>query len=119
MIEISPGRENVVRLVKIKKSTGIFLHPIQRLFPLEIFENDPLQGGGLLYKQVLRRHFANPAADPDRPIKNAASTSSIVTRSARVIYAPHRLGLRLSSSIVLDLNGVRVFRSATSHATPS
>ncbi|GFT75237.1 DUF5641 domain-containing protein [Nephila pilipes] len=48
IIEIFPGRDNVVRLARVKTDNGIRL--IQRLSPLEISqsENDPLKGGDLL-----------------------------------------------------------------------
>ncbi|GFT25544.1 integrase catalytic domain-containing protein [Nephila pilipes] len=95
IIEIFPGRDNVVRLAKVKTDNGIFLRPIQRLFPLEISqsEDDPLPGGDLLHKQAFQRQSASPVAGPERPSQDAASASSYVTRTGRVIKPPQRLGL--------------------------
>ncbi|GFT61054.1 DUF5641 domain-containing protein [Nephila pilipes] len=95
IIEIFPGRDNVVRLAKVKTDNGIFLRPIQRLFPLEIFQSkdDPLPGGDLLHKQAFQRQSASPAAGPERPSQDAASISSNVTRTGRVIKPPQRLDL--------------------------
>ncbi|GFS75999.1 DUF5641 domain-containing protein, partial [Nephila pilipes] len=95
IIEIFPVRDNVVRLAKVKTDNGIFLRPIQRLFPLEISQSkdDPLPGGDLLRKQAFQRQFASPVAGPERPSQDAASASSNVTRTGRVIKPPQRLDL--------------------------
>ncbi|GFT49964.1 DUF5641 domain-containing protein [Nephila pilipes] len=54
IIDIFSGRDNVVRLAKVNTDNGIFLRPIQRLFPLEISqsEDDPLPGGDLLLSSL-------------------------------------------------------------------
>ncbi|GFT84814.1 hypothetical protein NPIL_541181 [Nephila pilipes] len=93
IIEIFLGRDIVVRLAKVKTDNGIFLRPIQRLFPLEISqsEDDPLPGGDLLHKQAFQRQSASP--ETERPSQDAASASSIVIRTGRVIKSPQRLDL--------------------------
>ncbi|GFT53403.1 hypothetical protein NPIL_691101 [Nephila pilipes] len=60
-------RDNVARLAKVKTNNGIFLPPMQRLFPSAIFslsKNDPLLGGDLLYKQAFQRKSISPDTDP-------------------------------------------------------
>ncbi|GFT67849.1 uncharacterized protein TNCV_1087311 [Trichonephila clavipes] len=39
IVELVPGRDGNVRAVKVKTHTGVFLRPIQRIFPLEIDSN--------------------------------------------------------------------------------
>ncbi|GFT72514.1 DUF5641 domain-containing protein [Trichonephila clavipes] len=39
IVELVPGRDGNVRTVKVKIQTGVFLIPIQRIFPLEIDSN--------------------------------------------------------------------------------
>ncbi|GFS51014.1 hypothetical protein NPIL_218341, partial [Nephila pilipes] len=56
-------------------------------------EDDPLPGGDLLHKQAFQRQSASPAAGPERPSQDAASASSNVTRTGRVIKPPQRLDL--------------------------
>ncbi|GFU17516.1 hypothetical protein NPIL_323281 [Nephila pilipes] len=86
-------KDNVVRLAKVKTDNGIFLRPIQRLFPLEISqsEDDPLPGGDVLHKQVFQKQSAYPAAGLERPSQDAASSN--VPRTERVIKPPQRLDL--------------------------
>ncbi|GFT63529.1 uncharacterized protein NPIL_378471 [Nephila pilipes] len=93
IIEIFPGRDNVVRLAKVKTDNGIFLRLIQRLFPLEISqsEDDPLPGADLLHKQAFQKQSAYPAAGPQRTSQDAASTN--VPRTGRVIKPPQILDL--------------------------
>ncbi|GFU48676.1 hypothetical protein NPIL_576991 [Nephila pilipes] len=54
-------------------------------------EDDPLPGGDLLHKQAFQRQSASPAAGPERPSQDAASSN--VTRTGRVIKPPQRLDL--------------------------
>ncbi|GFU05871.1 uncharacterized protein NPIL_287281 [Nephila pilipes] len=56
-------------------------------------EDDPLPVGDLLHKQAFQRQSASPVAGPERPSQDAASASSYVTRTGRVIKPPQRLGL--------------------------
>ncbi|GFU37892.1 DUF5641 domain-containing protein [Nephila pilipes] len=93
IIEIFPGRYNVVRLAKVKTDNGIFLRPIQRLFPLEISmsEDDPLVGGDLLHKQAFQMNSSSPVAGLERPSQDAASSN--VTRTGQVIKPPQKLDL--------------------------
>ncbi|GFT61065.1 hypothetical protein NPIL_347731, partial [Nephila pilipes] len=74
-------------------NNGIFLRPIQRLFPLEISqsEDDPLPGRDLIHKQAFQKQSAYPAAGPERPSQDAASSN--VPRTERVIKPPQRLDL--------------------------
>ncbi|GFS83080.1 DUF1758 domain-containing protein [Nephila pilipes] len=56
-------------------------------------EDDPLPGGDLLRKQAFQRQSASPVARPERPSQDAASDSSNVTKTGRVIKPPQRLDL--------------------------
>jgi len=38
--ELIPGRDGEVRLVKLRTASGVLLRPIQRLYPLEIYEEE-------------------------------------------------------------------------------
>ncbi|GFU67159.1 uncharacterized protein TNCV_3770911 [Trichonephila clavipes] len=40
IVELVPGRDLNVRTVKVKTQKGVFLRPIQRIFPLEIDSNE-------------------------------------------------------------------------------
>ena len=42
VIEIFPGRDQEVRVVKVKTSSGELIRPIQRVYPLEISQEDHL-----------------------------------------------------------------------------
>jgi len=39
--EFIPGRDGEVRLVKLRTASGVMLRPIQRVLPLEIYEEEP------------------------------------------------------------------------------
>ena len=39
--ELIPGRDGEVRLVKLRTASGVLLRPIQRVYPLEIYEEEP------------------------------------------------------------------------------
>jgi hypothetical protein len=36
--ELIPGRDGKVRLVKLRMASGILLRPVQRIYPLEIYD---------------------------------------------------------------------------------
>ncbi|GFU60294.1 hypothetical protein NPIL_373481, partial [Nephila pilipes] len=54
-------------------------------------EDDPLPGADLLHKQVFQKQSAYPAAGPERPSQDAASSN--VPWTGRVIKPPQRLDL--------------------------
>jgi len=39
--ELIPGRDGEVRLVKLRTASGVLLRPIQRVYTLEIYEEEP------------------------------------------------------------------------------
>jgi len=39
--ELIPGRDGEVRLVKLRTASGVLLRPIQRVYPLEIYDEEP------------------------------------------------------------------------------
>jgi hypothetical protein len=41
--ELIPGRDGEVRLVKLRTASGVLLRPIQRVYPLEMHEEEPLR----------------------------------------------------------------------------
>ena len=36
VVQLCPGRDGIVHLARVQTEKSIFLHPVQRLFPLEI-----------------------------------------------------------------------------------
>ncbi|XP_035218315.1 uncharacterized protein LOC118191603 [Stegodyphus dumicola] len=42
IIQILPGKDGITRLVKLKTANGHLLRPIQRLYPLEVSNDDPI-----------------------------------------------------------------------------
>jgi len=41
--ELIPGRDGEVRLVKLRTASGVLLRPIQRVYTLEVHEEEPLR----------------------------------------------------------------------------
>ncbi|GFS79241.1 DUF5641 domain-containing protein [Nephila pilipes] len=44
IIELIPGRDGKIRAVKLKAQHGTVLRPIQRLYPLEIYSKESVDG---------------------------------------------------------------------------
>lgn len=42
VLELIPGTDGVVRLMRLKTATGEYLRPIQRLYPMKVGDNDEL-----------------------------------------------------------------------------
>jgi hypothetical protein len=81
IVELLPGRDNVVRTARLKTQNGIILRPIQRLYPLEVSaanETNFLVSG---------RPKAVNAATPDKTDKNESS-AEVITRRGRKIRRP-------------------------------
>nr|XP_042912778.1 uncharacterized protein LOC122272830 [Parasteatoda tepidariorum] len=110
IVEVLPGKDNVIRLAKVKTENSVFLRPVQRLYPLE------LQPVELVPKTIERKDPPDstiPVSDqndgaaiqkPDIPSGDRTSypITFPVTRVGRAIRPPQRLNL-LSSSIISDL----------------
>ncbi|XP_015118391.1 uncharacterized protein LOC107042035 [Diachasma alloeum] len=113
VIEVFPGKDGVVRVVRVKTAIQTLTRPIQRLFPLELssseaseltgetstsgcepeqlstVENTPMTAP---WKTVTRKHTikkniprANVGLEREKP------SSPIVTRGGRVVRAPRKL----------------------------
>ena len=81
--ELLPGRDGVVRVVRVKCGNHLLLRPVQRLYPLEVASTSSFVP---ISSEV--RQFAKIAA------KNASKEQppEIVTRYGRMIKGPNRLG---------------------------
>ena len=104
--ELFPGRDQIHRLVKVKTAKGYQLRPIQRLYPLELQEEERLDhfipGHGeerfstqvelspkeTVYSSSQNGHPSNEVVDivptPDVPV---------TTRSGRIVKVPKKLNV--------------------------
>lgn len=83
VLEVYPGKDNIVRSVKVKTSRGVILRPIQKLHDLEVQENDC----NVDLKDVAS-HNVEDNVQGDEEI-----CSDIYTRVGRRVKAPERYGL--------------------------
>jgi hypothetical protein len=74
VLELIPGKDNNVRVVKVKTTTGVITRPIQRLIPLEISSSD---------QEIMKK--------PMEKDKNKMTTT-VITKSGRVSKTPSRYG---------------------------
>jgi len=74
VIEVHPGRDGEVRVVKVKTAGGILLRPVQRLYPLEVLEVEA-------EKPVASKAIKDSEADEEQ---------SYVTRTGRRVKKPIR-----------------------------
>ncbi|GFU06883.1 uncharacterized protein NPIL_304191 [Nephila pilipes] len=91
------------KFIKLLESRGIDISDVRQHGDHCLFEENPEEihlllgadtaAGDLLHKQAFQRQSASPIAGPERPSQDAASASSYVTRTGRVIKPPQRLGL--------------------------
>ncbi|GFT95025.1 DUF5641 domain-containing protein, partial [Nephila pilipes] len=89
IIELIPGRDVTVRTVKLKTQHGTVLHPIQRIYRLEIYSKESVDGelGG-------EESNSNNVTDNEN---NVTSADAVIVRkftsSGRPVKAPSRLDL--------------------------
>ena len=84
VIEVFPGRDRLIRLVKVRMAKGEFLKPIQHLYCLEVsLSGDP----GSVDPPPGESHILSPSADPE-PL-----SSDQTRRSGRSIRRPAKLDL--------------------------
>ncbi|GFT74612.1 DUF5641 domain-containing protein [Nephila pilipes] len=89
IIELIPGRDGKIRTVKLKTQHGTVLCPIQRIYPLEIYSKESVDGelGG-------EESNSNNVTDNEN---NVASANAVIVRkftsSGRPVKAPSRLDL--------------------------
>lgn len=82
VLEVYPGKDNIVRSVKVKTSRGVILRPIQKLHDLEVQDNDC----NVDLKDVAS-HYVEDNVQGDE------ICSDIYTRAGRRVKAPERYGL--------------------------
>lgn len=78
VIEVYPGKDNVVRVVKVKTAAGTLVRPVQRLFPLEVTASTEIPRPAKKVEVV-----EVPTTVPDE--------HKVRTRSGRLIKKPDRL----------------------------
>ncbi|GBL92775.1 hypothetical protein AVEN_161746-1 [Araneus ventricosus] len=93
VIVLIPGKDGLVRTVKLKTQSSTLIHPIQRVFPLEINGNDltslPFQKVQLTELSV---NSLNPETSVKSPIPDPSKANQPqVSRCGRAIKRPKRL----------------------------
>ncbi|GFT69290.1 bel12-ag transposon polyprotein, partial [Nephila pilipes] len=77
VLELFPGKDGIIRLVKLRAEKGNVLRPIQRLYPLELKPN---------YEQVVSENRKGPEVVTEYPELNTDSNKTVpVTSSGREI----------------------------------
>ncbi|GFS95717.1 bel12-ag transposon polyprotein, partial [Nephila pilipes] len=77
VLELFPGKDGIIRLVKLRTEKGNVLRPIQRLYPLELKPN---------YEQVVSENRKGPEVVTEYPELNTDSNKTVpVTSSGREI----------------------------------
>ncbi|GFT85375.1 DUF5641 domain-containing protein [Nephila pilipes] len=85
VLELFPGKDGTIRLVKLRTEKGNVLRPIQRLYPLELKPN---------YEQVVSENRKGPEVVTEYPELNTDSNKTVpVTSSGREIKPVKRLDL--------------------------
>ncbi|GFT95505.1 DUF5641 domain-containing protein [Nephila pilipes] len=85
VLELFPGKDGIIRLVKLRTEKGNVLRPIQRLYPLELKPN---------YEQVVSENRKGPEVVIEYPELNTDSNKTVpVTSSGREIKPVKRLDL--------------------------
>ncbi|GFT83045.1 DUF5641 domain-containing protein [Nephila pilipes] len=85
VLELFPGKDGIIRLVKLRTEKGNVLRPIQRLYPLELKPN---------YEQVVSENRKGPEVVTEYPELNTDSYKTVsVTSSGREIKPVKRLDL--------------------------
>ncbi|GFU03625.1 bel12-ag transposon polyprotein [Nephila pilipes] len=85
VLELFPGKDGIMRLVKLRTEKGNVLRPIQRLYPLELKPN---------YEQVVSENRKGPEVVTEYPELNTDSNKTVpVTSSGREIKPVKRLDL--------------------------
>ncbi|GFT75906.1 bel12-ag transposon polyprotein [Nephila pilipes] len=85
VLELFPGKDGIIRLVKLRTEKGNVLRPIQRLYPLELKPN---------CEQVVSKNRKGPEVVTEYPELNTDSNKTVpVTSSGREIKPVKRLDL--------------------------
>lgn len=77
--EVFPGRDGVIRVVRLRTVNGILIRPIQKLYPLEASDSDE-------FKEKIERKLCS-----NRSTEDQNTGDEIRTRYGRKIKAPSKL----------------------------
>ncbi|KAJ8914910.1 hypothetical protein NQ315_016064 [Exocentrus adspersus] len=96
--EILSGKDNKIRLVKVRTSTGKLLRPVQKIYPLEI-QSDGYEPSNLKEKlkslessQVNQREISAKSQKPIIPHSDNNSRDVTITKSGRIVKKPSKFG---------------------------
>ncbi|CAL8068579.1 unnamed protein product [Orchesella dallaii] len=79
--ELIPGRDGKIRVARVKTKTGIFLRPLQRLYPSEVSDKEEA------------KTYSRDAEKVKTPVEeHAIGDPQCVTRKGRVVKVPRRYG---------------------------
>ena len=91
ILEIFPGKDGKIRLVKVKVRDGEMLRPVQRVYPLEV---------GLDWTEGLSKETETISADNTELAQEQSALPAlpkvdqqVVTRGGRLVRAPQKLDL--------------------------
>ncbi|GFT38479.1 DUF5641 domain-containing protein [Nephila pilipes] len=91
VLELFPGKDGIIRLIKLRTEKGNVLRPIQRLYPLELKPN---------YEQVVSENRKGPEMT-EYPELNTDSNKTVpVTSSGREIKPVKRLDSKYSKILI-------------------
>jgi hypothetical protein len=90
IIELIVGKDGKIRLAKVRTATGIFVRPLQRLYPLEVCSSESCPPAKLNVKKVAawREAVEKTAEQPERQV-------DVHTRFGRHVKQPDRLNYGL------------------------
>jgi len=102
IVELLPGRDNVVRTVKLKSQhNNTIIRPIQRLYPLEVTAVDGAEF--LLSEKPKVNNSEVPVAI--QPCEDSDSKPVVITRSGRRVKRP-TLDMSMVSDVIGCVNGL-------------
>ncbi|TGZ53737.1 Uncharacterized protein DBV15_12868 [Temnothorax longispinosus] len=88
ILETYPGRDGVVRVVILRTSDGVFVRPVQKLYPLEmeVSEGDVVYGDAELEESI----ETQAADEEESQVVQENEAAEVRTRSGRLVRAPSR-----------------------------
>lgn len=92
VVELLPGKDGRTRLVRLKTQRGFLLRPIQRLYPLEIMEQQIVDCESSFGEPIEHRD-SSCLRDPKRSPVKTEQTETRLSKSGRRIKVPERLDL--------------------------
>lgn len=91
IIELYPGKDGKVRVVKLKTYTGEVIRPVRKIYPLEVQEKSPNQP--LQCSSIEKTAYCEPDQKPEQHTVKVTESESVikgVTRSGRAVRVPSR-----------------------------